>query len=237
MNIALILAGGIGERTGQDIPKQFLNVFDKPVIIYTLEAFQKHPDIDGILVTCLEGWHEILWSYAKQYKIDKLKWIVDGGTNGQSSARNGLIALKKYCKKEDIVIIHDAIRPMITSEIISDCIVKCRLYGSGLSAIPCQETILRTDNGKNGKQAIERHEIMRVQTPQAYRFGKALKVHEEAFKQGIENAVYTNMLMITFGEELFFSLGSEKNIKITNLEDLDIFKAIYKMNKENWIKE
>ena len=143
MNIALLLAGGSGTRTEQDIPKQFFNVYEKPIIIYTLEAFQRHPDIDGIIVSCLEGWHEILRAYAKEADINKLKWIVGGGENGQASARNALRELRDVCHESDIVVIHDAIRPMVSAEIISDCIVKCRQYGSGLAAMRCQETIDR----------------------------------------------------------------------------------------------
>ncbi|MDR2899674.1 MAG: 2-C-methyl-D-erythritol 4-phosphate cytidylyltransferase, partial [Clostridiales bacterium] len=158
MNIALIMAGGVGERTHQDIPKQFLNVFDKPVIIYTLEAFQQHPDVDGIIVSCIEGWHDILRAYAKQFGITKLKWIVNGGENGQASARNGVYELENVCSDSDVVIIHDAIRPMVSADIISDCIVKATRYGSGLAAMRCQETIIRSTNGISGNENINRWE-------------------------------------------------------------------------------
>ena len=147
MNIALLLAGGNGVRTEQDVPKQFLNVYEKPIILYTLEAFQKHPDINGIIVSCLDGWHEILRVYAQDAGITKLQKIVSGGENGQASARNALRELQGICKEEDIVLIHDAIRPMVSADIISDCIVKCRQYGSGLAAMRCQETIIRTQDG------------------------------------------------------------------------------------------
>lgn len=236
MNIALIMAGGVGERTRQDIPKQFLNVYDKPIIIYTLEAFQNHPDIDAIIVPCLEGWHEILWAYSKQFNITKLKWVVEGGANGQESAKNGVDMLKTICKPDDIVIIHDSIRPMVSADIISDCIVKCRTFGSGLASMRCQETVLRTADGIKGNANINRWEIMRVQTPQAYRYERLLWAHEEAVKKGIINAVYTNTIMIDLGETLYFSLGSDKNLKITTLEDIDMFKALYKTRKDEWMK-
>ena len=106
MNIALLIAGGNGVRMNQDIPKQFLNINDKPVIIYTLEAFQKHPEIDEIAVVCLEGWQEILWAYARQFNISKLKWVVDGGLCGQESIRNGVYELEKHYEDDDIVLIH-----------------------------------------------------------------------------------------------------------------------------------
>jgi len=236
MNIAFLLAGGVGQRTNQDIPKQFLNVYDKPVIVYTLEAFQKHPNIDAIIVSCLDGWHEILWAYAKQFNINKLKWVVAGGENGQASTRNGVYALEEVCKANDIVIIHDAIRPMVSADIISDCIVKCLAHGSGLAAMRCQETIIKSKDGISGVEGIDRGEIMRVQTPQAYRFDKLLWAHKEAIKRGITNAIYTNTLMTDLGQEMYFSLGLDKNIKITTLEDIDIFKALYSTKKTDWMK-
>lgn len=236
MNIALLLAGGSGSRTEQDVPKQFFNVYEKPIIIYTLEAFQKHPDIDGITVSCLDGWQEILRAYARDAGITKLLKIVKGGENGQASARNALRELKPICKENDIVIIHDAIRPMVSADIISDCIVKCRQYGSGLSAMRCQETIIKTEDGIKGDQGISRNDIMRVQTPQAYLYGRVMKAHEEALERGITNAVYTNTLMLDLGETMYFSKGSAKNIKITTMEDVEIFKALYRLEKEDWVK-
>lgn len=236
MNVALILAGGSGTRTEQSVPKQFLSIYDKPIIIYTLEAFERHPDVDAIIVSCLSGWKEVLSGYARAYGITKLKWIVDGGENGQASARKALLALEKECEADDIVIIHDAVRPMISDEIISDAITKAEQYGSGLSAVRCQETIMRTDDGESGSDGIDRNDIMRVQTPQAYKYGKALWAHKEALKRGITNAVYTNTLMLELGEELHFSYGSNKNIKITTLEDIDMFKALYATRRDTWLK-
>lgn len=236
MNVALILAGGNGKRTEQDIPKQFINVYEKPIIIHTLEIFEKHPDIDMIVVSCLEGWQDILRAYARNSNISKLEKVVCGGNNGQESTKNGITALQGICNDDDIIIIHDAIRPMVTEEIISDCIVKCRQFGSGLSAVRCQETIMRSQNGVNSNEGIARSEIMRVQTPQAYRYGKALWAHREAEKRNITDTVYMNTLMLELGENLYFSMGSNKNIKITTLDDLDIFKALYKTKREEWYK-
>ena len=236
MNIAVILAGGSGSRTEQSIPKQFISIYEKPIIIYTLEAFQTHPEIDGIIVSCIDGWHDVLKGYAAAAGITKLRWIVDGGNNGQSSARNALLTLEDVCNKEDIVIIHDAVRPMISQEIITDCIAKAKEYGSGLSAIRCQEAIMRTQDGEVGHIGIDRNDIMRVQTPQAYQYGRVLWAHKEALNRGITNAVYTNTLMMEFGEELHFSQGSNKNIKITTLEDIDIFKALYATKRDAWLK-
>lgn len=236
MNIALILAGGCGSRTEQDIPKQFMNVYDKPLIIYTLENFERHPDIDGIAVVCLDGWHEVLKAYAVQYNISKLRWLVSGGCDGQESTQRGVEALQEVCGQDDIILIHDAIRPFITAEVITDVITKCIQKGSGLSAVRCQETIVRTDDGISGSEGIARTEIMRVQTPQAYKYGKALWAYREAEARGIRGEVYINTLMLRLGEKVYFSKGTEKNVKITTVDDLELFKALLKMEREDWIK-
>ena len=126
MNIAIIIAGGSGSRMGQDIPKQFINVYDKPVLIYTLESFEKHPQIDAIEVVCINGWHDVLWAYAKQFNITKLKWIVEGGKTGQESIRNGVYNLEDKCNDEDNIIIHDGVRPLVDEEVLTDVIMKCQ---------------------------------------------------------------------------------------------------------------
>ena len=130
MTTAIIIAGGSGSRMGQDIPKQFINVYDKPILIYTLEGFQKHPQIDAIEVVCLEGWHDVLWAYSKQFGIDKLKWIVSGGKTGQESIRNGVYNLEGVLSDDDIVIIHDGIRPLVDEIVLTDVILKAKKYGN-----------------------------------------------------------------------------------------------------------
>ena len=126
MNIAIIIAGGSGHRMKQDIPKQFINVYDKPILVYTLEGFQKHPEIDEIEVVCLDGWHELVWAYANQFNITKLKWVVRGGNSAQESIRNGVYHLESVCTEKDIIVIHDGIRPMIDETVLSDVIVTCK---------------------------------------------------------------------------------------------------------------
>ena len=135
-----------------------------------------------------------------------------------------------------MILVHDAIRPFITPEVIADAITKCRQKGSGLSAVRCQETIVRTDDGISGDEGIARQEIMRVQTPQAYKYGKALWAYEEAAKRGIEGEVYINTLMLRLGERVYFSKGTDKNVKITTVDDLEVFKALLHMEREDWIK-
>ena len=236
-NIALIIAGGSGARMHQDIPKQFLTVNEKPVIVYTLEAFQAHADIDEINVVCLEGWEQVLTAYANQFNITKLKHIIPGGENGQGSIRNGVFELEKYHSAEDIVLIHDAIRPMVSAEIISDCIVKTRQLGCAIATIPCAEAMLETEDEKVSVGSYPRNRLKRTQTPQGFPLGKICDLHRRALDRGITNSIASCTLMIEMGEQVYFSAGSEKNIKLTTVEDLDIFKALLLAKRSDWLKD
>lgn len=236
MNIALIIAGGSGQRMQQDIPKQFLTVEERPVIVYTMEAFQRHPDIDAIAVVCIAGWENMLWAYAKQFNISKLKYVVPGGKNGQDSIRNGVYELEKHFGADDIVLIHDAIRPMISQEIISDCIVKTQQHGCAISVIPCAEAMVITDDSATSDACYPRDNLKRTQTPQGFKIGKICDLHRRALEAGITNSVASVTLMIEMGEKVYFSAGSEKNIKLTTVEDIDIFKALLHVKRSNWMK-
>lgn len=235
-NIALLIAGGSGNRMKQDIPKQFLTVNERPVIVYTLEAFEKHPEIDAIAVVCLNGWDHVLWAYAKQFNINKLKYVVKGGEKGQDSIRNGLFELEKHCDKEDIVLIHDAIRPMVSSEIISDNIRVCREYGNAITVIPCAEAMLCTEDGVDSSSLYPRDNLKRTQTPQAFKLGEICDLHRRALEAGITNSVASCTLKVEMGERVYFSRGSEKNIKLTTVEDIDIFKALLMAKRSDWLK-
>lgn len=236
MNIAMLIAGGSGQRMRQDIPKQFINVYDRPVIIYTLQAFQNHPNIDAIAVVCLEGWEEILKAYAKQFGIDKLKWIFPGGESGQESLKNGIMGLNEACKEDDLILIHDAIRPMVSQEIISENISCCKKNGSAITVIPCAEAMLLTDDRSSATEMIHRDKLARTQTPQAFPLKKLVWAHEEAAKRGISNSIATCTLMIELGEKIYFSTGSEKNLKLTTTDDIEIFKALLNSKKDEWLK-
>ena len=238
MNVAVIIAGGNGSRMGQDIPKQFINVYDKPVVIYTLESFQKHPEIDAILAVCIDGWHDVLWAYAKQFGIDKLKWVVSNGATAQESIRNGLLGLKDICQEDDIVIIHDGIRPMVDEYVLSDVIIKCREHGNAVTSLPYNEQIFVVDDELSTTKYIPRETLRRVSTPQAYTYGKLSWAYEKAFAEdiGLQGGTYANTMMVELGERLYFAAGSEKNIKLTTKDDLELFKAYMKMEKDNWLK-
>lgn len=237
MNIALIMAGGLGQTLLQDIPKQFLNVYDKPIIIYALEVFQRHTEIDGIVISCLDGWQQMCKAYAKQFGIDKLMHVVTGGPDGQTSAANGLLDMHQWCGEDDIVVIHDAIRPMVTEEIISDCIRVCREYGCGVAAVRCQEPVVRSQDGLKGIESFERFEMMKIQTPQAYPYGELVRIYEEARDKKIRGAVHVSTILTCLEREVYFSKGSDKNIKILTLDDLDIFKALCVTKTDDWIKQ
>lgn len=235
MNVALIIAGGVGKRMKQDIPKQFIMVNDKPILLYTLESFENHPEVNAIMVVCLDGWQEILDGYAKKFNITKLKWIVAGGKTGQESIRNGVEALKDVCSEDDTVIIHDGIRPIIDELVLSDVIVKCHQYGNAVTSLPYNEQIFIIEDEYTTKKYIPRETLRRVSTPQAYKYGKLAWAYEKAFREeiGIYGSSYTNTMMVDLGETLHFSLGSDKNIKLTALEDLELFKGYLKMKEGN----
>ncbi len=236
-NIALIIAGGVGNRMGQDIPKQFINVYDKPVIIYTLEAFQKHPSIDEIYCVCLEGWHDVLRAYSKQFEITKLKDIFNGGNTAQESIRNGIEGIKD-AKEDDIVVIHDGVRPLVDDSVISDVIIKCSELGNAVSSMPYNEQIFVKKDEETTIQYIPRDTLRRVTTPQAYKYGKLIWAYKKAFSEniGIGASSYTNTMMVDLGETLNFASGSDRNIKLTTKDNLEIFKAYLKMEKDSWIK-
>ena len=235
-NIALIIAGGVGARMGQDIPKQFINVYDKPVLVYTMEAFQKHPDIDGIEVVCLDGWHDVLWAYAKQFGIAKLEGVVSGGKNGQDSIRNGITDVAmRHPEKDTIVLIHDAIRPMLSEEIITDNIRVCREKGNAITVIPCTAAMLKTYDSIESDEQVPRDNLKITQTPQAFFVQDILDAHKEALEKGITNSVASCTLYIELGRKLFMSKGSEKNLKLTTSEDIEIFKALINAKKDYWM--
>lgn len=223
---------------GQDIPKQFMHIGDRPVIIYTMMAFQRHPDVNAIAVVCLSGWETVLQSYANQFSIDKLRWVFPGGDTGQASIRNGIYGLKEAgCADDDMVLIHDAVRPLLSQDIISSNIAICKNYGCAITGIRCREAILESEDGFRTKTSIPRDKLIRTQTPQTFRLGNIIATHEKAAQRGINNSVASCTLIAELSEqEMYIVPGSEKNIKITTIEDLEILKALININTESWMK-
>jgi 2-C-methyl-D-erythritol 4-phosphate cytidylyltransferase len=238
-NVALIIAGGSGKRMGQDIPKQFLCVYEKPILIYTLENFQNNDLIDSIVVVCLEGWTNVLEAYAKQYNITKLEYVVLGGESGQESIFNGVKKIYENYPEDTCVVIHDGIRPLVDSSVLEDVIEKCHRYGNGVTSLPYNEQIFIVNDEQTTKKYIPRETLRRVSTPQAYRLGKLYSSYVKAFREniGVSGSSYTNTMMVELGETLYFAKGSDKNIKLTTKDDLLIFKAyISAYHKEDWLK-
>lgn len=236
MNIALLTAGGTGTRMHQDIPKQFLHVRNKPILIYTLEAFEKHPSIDAIIVVGLERWIDIIWAYAKQFNISKLKWVVPGGATGHESIHNGIMELARHCSETDIVMVHDGNRPMISQDIISDSLAKQKEFGSAVAVIPCVEVVFESEDGHSSVVNIPRDKLLRTQTPHTYTLGKLNWAHDQAKALGINNIVASCDLMCRLGETVYFSKGSERNLKITTVEDIEIFTSLLDYKKEEGLK-
>ena len=229
MTAAVILAGGSGKRMNMEIPKQFLTVDNKPVLIYTLEAFEQNPNVDVILVVCIDGWHDILRAYAKQYNITKLRLITSGGSTSQESIRKGVYGLKEVCTgDDDIVIIHDGIRPLVDQDVLTDVIVKARTYGNAVTSLPYNEQIFVKKDELTTTRYIPRDTLRRVSTPQAYNYKTLCACYERAFAEGIgiSPSSYTNTMMVDLGHTLYFASGSDKNIKLTTRDDLDMFQAL-----------
>lgn len=247
-NIAVIVASGKGTRMNLNIPKQFLTVRidypygeyeEKEVLTYTLEAFQKHNMIDEIYVVTLDEYKMHVLEQATTYDIDKLKGIVTGGETVQESIRNGVFFLEGYANDDDIVIIHDGVRPLVDDDVVSDVINKCKKYGNAVTSLPYNEQIfvIKEEDVSKTNRYINRDKLRRVSTPQAYKFKLLDSAYHEAFenKIGIFPPSYTNTMMIDLGYELYFAIGSEKNIKLTTQPDIIAFKA-YKVDNYNKTK-
>lgn len=230
MTIAIIIAGGVGARMGAEVPKQFVQVNGTPVLFYTLEAFERHPMVDAIELVCIDGWQDTVWANAKEYGISKLKWIVKGGATGQESIRNGVFGLEGKCAADDIVIVHDGIRPLVDTVVLDDVIQKARQFGNAVTSMPYNEQIFLVDDENPGTTVkyIPRETLRRVATPQAYQFGLIDEKYHEAFEKkiGIYGSSYTNTMMTELGVRLYFAAGSDRNIKLTTPGDIEIFKAM-----------
>ncbi len=234
MNIALVLAGGTGSRMGQDIPKQFIHVNNCPIIIYTLLVLQKHPKIDLIQVVCIDGWEKILASYAKQFNITKLGGIVRGGSNRFESTRNGMLSLG-YVQDDDVIVVHDSVRPLVTAESLSDTINVCHKQGNSMAILDCVDTMYARSSDVYTAEVLNRDKLVRGQTPEAVtglRMREMYRLAAEKNMQSDSISALQNML----GWEIHFSKGAERNIKLTSKEDIDLFKALLMTESEAWMK-
>lgn len=229
MTTAIIIAGGSGKRMGESIPKQFIPVNGKPVLCYTLDGFERHPDIDSVLAVCIDGWQDTLRKLCEEYHFTKVKRIITGGETGQESIRNGVYALENECAPDDIVVIHDGIRPLVDDSVLTDVIATAKRFGNGVTSMPYNEQIFVVNEADPTTTAsyIPRETLRRVATPQAYSYGLLLPAYREAFAKeiGIYGSAYTNTMMVELGHTLHFAAGNDKNIKLTTKDDLEWFKA------------
>lgn len=231
-NHVILLAGGIGSRVGGPMPKQFLSLNDKPVIVHTLENFERNSNIDGITIVCVKDWIPHLKEILLEYKISKVYNIVEGGETGHDSTRNGIFSLKSKLKEDDFIIIHDAARPILPQLAINSMLNVAHEKGNASLAIPCYETVIYTNDGKSGDKELDRSSIMRVQTPQAYNYGLMLELYERAESENKHDFIYADLVLIHYGLPVYFSKGFTNNIKITRKEDIPLCKALMNFSEE-----
>lgn len=222
---AMILAGGSGTRIGGDIPKQFLKVGGKPILAYTMERFQRHPAIDSMVVVCVDGWEDEVWGIARSHGIGKLSAVVPGGSSALASIRKGAEAIA--CGDDDMVIVHDGVRPLVDDASIDAVIADCRQYGGAISAVPLIEHVVYVGDERTDVHYIPRENAFRTITPQAYLYGRmmhAFRLSEQTGKGA--GSAFIGTLMMDLGEKVVLSKGSEKNIKITEPKDLVYFETM-----------
>ena len=196
--------------------------------------------IDAIEVVCIEGWEKVLQAYANQFNISKLQWITVGGDSAQESIRNGVYNLEGKVNDDDIIIIHDGIRPMIDDSVLTNVIEKAEKYGNAVTSMPYNEQIFVVDKDDENTttQFIPRETIRRVSTPQAYRYNLLNTKYHEAYTKniGIHGSHYANTMMVELGVKLYFAKGSDKNIKLTTKDDLELFKGYMTKEDDKWLK-
>lgn len=234
MNIGVIFAGGIGSRmNSKEKPKQFLELYNKPIIIHTLEHFENNPDIDAIVISCIENWISTLETMIHKFHIEKVKTIVPGGKTGQLSIYHGLKAAKEIAKGEkSIVLIHDGVRPLINSELLTRNIECVNRYGSSITAGIVKETIVVVDKDLNVMQVPMRENSRVAKAPQSFWLDDILAIHEQALADDITNSIDSCTLMMQYGKKLHMIDGPYENIKITTPDDYYMMRAILEA-KEN----
>ena len=238
MNIALIFAGGTGQRmNSRTRPKQFLEMNGKPIIVHTLEHFCDHPEIDGIIVVCLKDWIDYLKDLTDKFQLKKIRWIVPGGETGQESIRNGLYALDKdeSVPKDSVVLIHDGVRPLINAELISRNISVTRQYGNAITVTPATETIIGINSDSEVGDIMDRNRCMLARAPQSFILQDIVAAHRRAQSEHLTNVIDSATLMTTYKTRLHIVEGPVENIKITTPADFYIFRAILEARENSQI--
>lgn len=237
MNIAVIFAGGIGSRMhSKSRPKQFLELNGKPIIIYTLEIFDNHPEIDAISVVCVEEWIPFLEKMLRKFEISKVVSVVKGGETGQHSIYNGLCAAEAFApsNEENIVLIHDGVRPLITEQTVTDNLAKVRECGSCITCVPATETFVVSQ--PNGELEIpDRNQSLIARAPQSFMLKDILAAHRQALAEGHTSFIDSCTMMSHYGYRLGLIEGPMENIKITTPADFFIFRAMVQVHENQQI--
>ena len=228
MNTAIILAGGVGSRMGVDRPKQFLMVREKPIISYCFDIFQKHSEIDKIVVVVSEEWQGFVEEYAQKFGVTKLCGYAPAGKTRQHSIYNGLKCIEQNAPDTDIVIAHDAARPLVSDQIISDCIKGATEFDGAMPVISVKDTVYQSKDGKKIGQLLKRSELFAGQAPESFKFRKYLDIHNEVSDEEIASTAGSSEIAYRHGMEISMVKGSERNLKITTIEDLETFESILK---------
>lgn len=237
MNIAIIFAGGTGQRlkSGQDsLPKQFLKIHNKPIIVHTLDIFQQHPLIDKIYIAIHPDYYDYMQELVQHYYITKTAGIVAGGATGQDSIYNALKLAQSQNPDDSLVLIHDGVRPNVAPEVI-DANIKCaKEHGNAVTATHCYETILISENGINPKQVPYRKNTYKAQAPQTFKLCEIVKAHEKTRKTNpkYENIVDSCTLFKSLHKQTYMVNGNQGNIKITTIEDLYILRALIRFRED-----
>lgn len=236
MNIAIIFAGGSGVRMGAGLPKQFLQINGKPILIHTLENFQNHMDIDKIYIACKEDYIRQTEKYVQKFQIDKVQGIVPGGSSALESAYHALLKAREENPEDSVVLIHDGVRPFLTDQVICDDIASVKKYGSGITCNACYETVVISKTGQEIQEVPERKDAYTAQAPQCFYLGDIIKAYETTMKTNPEfdGIVDSCNLMRSLGKDVYIVEGNRGNIKVTTPEDFYVLRALlqYKENEQ-----
>lgn len=235
----VIFAGGVGARMKSlDIPKQFIDVEGKPIIIRTLENFANHPSVDDIVISCLADKIDYMWDLIAKYKIHKVTSVVKGGENGHGSIHNGLVEVQKFSKDNDIVLICDGVRPLISKQLISDCIETAENYETAVPVTPSIDSVLQSEDGETCSKSLPRKQMYITQAPQGFKMKRIMDAHDKAEELGITNPISSSELLIELGQTVHIFKGERDNIKVTTPEDLQFLRSRYYYKSfKNFAKE
>lgn len=232
MNYVILLAGGVGKRMGAYIPKQFIKVKGKPIIVHSIENFQRNEQIEKILVVCVKDWIDYVKELVKGYGLTKVEWVIEGGSTGHDSIKNGVSFLKDKVNPDDYIVVHDAVRPILPQKAINEVLRVAHEKGNASSSIVCHPPIVYTEDGESGVKDIDREHVMLTASPQAYKFSLALSCYEKAEAENKNNFTFTSSLLIHYGERVYFAKGTTSNIKVTKKEDIALFEALLNVPEE-----